>query len=174
MTSMIRVTDALEGYIAAEMDRQRAQAGTAGLVAREAKALDWADVISSGLKSEFVVPLVELLVTKRLGAKLPELEVEIALQSEKVGPEVSKSIANLVDAVIERSDSITDARRADFASRNAAPAFYTGVWEAGAAYSKGAIATHDGALWHCEGKNVTDRPGTSSNWKLMHKTKGRS
>ena len=47
---------------------------------------------------------------------------------------------------------------------------YCGVWEEGAAYGAGAMVTDRGALWFAQASSTTGRPGTSHDWKLMHKS----
>lgn len=46
---------------------------------------------------------------------------------------------------------------------------YRGIYDHGALYHEGDIATHGGTLWFCL-KETHDRPGTSS-WQLMVKTR---
>ena len=56
------------------------------------------------------------------------------------------------------------------ASPDVPPAVYRGIWKPGAEYPRGSMTTHDGCLWHAESDRVTDRPGKSPGWKLMHKS----
>jgi hypothetical protein len=50
------------------------------------------------------------------------------------------------------------------------PLTYCDVWRDGIRYTVGNMVTHKGALWHCRADKTTDRPGTSHDWKLMHKS----
>jgi hypothetical protein len=47
---------------------------------------------------------------------------------------------------------------------------YDGTWEADRAYRRGAVMTDRSALWHSQVEGASDRPGSSSAWKLMAKT----
>lgn len=47
---------------------------------------------------------------------------------------------------------------------------YAGVWEPGAAYSKGEVVTHNGTIWYCH-ETTKDRPGTSEAWQMMAKSR---
>lgn len=49
---------------------------------------------------------------------------------------------------------------------------YRGVYEEGIQYSAGDTATLGGALWYCRRTTIA-RPGASSDWQLMTKTKDR-
>ena len=48
-----------------------------------------------------------------------------------------------------------------------------GLWKMGKPYKPGALATFDGVLWIAQEPNSDVKPGTSSHWRLMHKTKGK-
>jgi hypothetical protein len=71
--------------------------------------------------------------------------------------------ANAVKAAGERA-----------ALNGAVPVTYWGVWKDGNEYRFGNMVTDAGCLWHCEAEKVTDRPGKSPNWKLMHKSHERA
>jgi len=46
---------------------------------------------------------------------------------------------------------------------------YRDVYDAAADYAQGDVVTDDGSLWLCKAATTTDRPGTSSAWKLICK-----
>lgn len=194
-TSAIRDANAIQGYIVEEIKRQLVQARTADFVARSDKALAWVDQISSDDR----VILIELLVQKRLGTQLPELEVEIALLTDKVGQELSRSIAGYIDAVIEGEE------RAQKAAAEATPSdtpetratetrtvletadgvavreivkgevaafhrtMHKGVWSESARYQQGQMVTRGGSMWSCQKDGATGRPGDSADWLLIVK-----
>ena len=46
---------------------------------------------------------------------------------------------------------------------------YKDVFDGGTTYDAGDVVTDDGSLWLCKAATTTDRPGTSSAWKLICK-----
>ena len=50
---------------------------------------------------------------------------------------------------------------------------YEGTWREDTEYSKGAMVTHAGSIWHCETTCQGDLPGRSNSWKLAVKSGGR-
>ena len=46
---------------------------------------------------------------------------------------------------------------------------YRDVYDAATDYTQGDVVTDDGSLWLCKASTTTDRPGTSSAWKLICK-----
>jgi hypothetical protein len=51
---------------------------------------------------------------------------------------------------------------------------YCGVWEPGAIYGAGTMVTDRGTLWFAQAESTSARPGASSDWKMMVKTKERA
>lgn len=49
------------------------------------------------------------------------------------------------------------------------PGGYVGVWDAAAAYVVNDTVTYDGSLWLAMCSSTTDRPGSSSAWRLIVK-----
>lgn len=48
---------------------------------------------------------------------------------------------------------------------------YEGVYEAGTAYTKGAVCTYRGTIWYCKESHATGAPGKpNSGWQMMVKT----
>lgn len=88
---------------------------------------------------------------------------------------VAKFGDSLMDALAEH---ISDLRKAVRELENRALLLeetalrYEGTWGTdGKSFTKGAIVTDKGTIWHCESaKPTTDRPGTSSDWKMMAKS----
>lgn len=52
---------------------------------------------------------------------------------------------------------------------------YEGTWGAdGKAFTRGAIVTDKGTIWHCQSRDITTaRPGTNADWKMMAKSNSR-
>lgn len=75
------------------------------------------------------------------------------------------------NAVQHVRDSFTQFRQAmrQLGITKGTPSIYLGVWKPGE-YSEGNTVTHNGVLWHCETNVTTDKPGTSSSWRMMHKS----
>jgi hypothetical protein len=47
---------------------------------------------------------------------------------------------------------------------------YRGIWSAAVNdYERGHLATHKGALWHCNKDGTNERPGSGEGWTLMSK-----
>lgn len=78
----------------------------------------------------------------------------------------------MADSIGKREATVNGNRAAAVETRatEAPPATYRGTWTADAEYRRGSMVTLNGVLWHAEKDRVTDRPGTSPDWKLMHKS----
>jgi len=46
---------------------------------------------------------------------------------------------------------------------------YKDVFDIAGTYARGDVVTDDGSLWLCKAETTSDRPGTSSAWKLICK-----
>ena len=49
---------------------------------------------------------------------------------------------------------------------------YKDVFVVGGTYAAGDLVTDDGAVWICKAETTTDRPGRSSAWRLIWKSRG--
>src|SRR5690606_29089333 len=50
--------------------------------------------------------------------------------------------------------------------------FYRGVYQDGTEYGEGSLVQHAGTAWVSTVEKATTKPGTSSEWRMLIKTKG--
>jgi hypothetical protein len=121
-----------------------------------------------------------LLAKHRSGTYAPEVRSRLmSVMNETraaIGNKTADAIVKYVDAALSASVATTAASPDHARERervtlpaDAHPAYDGGVWDHGATYSRGALVTDHGTLWSCQASETKDRPGTSSNWRLMVK-----
>lgn len=74
--------------------------------------------------------------------------------------------------IVQREATVRETRAATVQTRAGDAPWLTdgGVWQSGATHRRGAVVTHGGALWVAQVEGASDRPGSSSEWRLMAKT----
>jgi hypothetical protein len=84
----------------------------------------------------------------------------------KAGATLNELLRQTDGAVFTLTDRIEELEQRIAAQR------WRGVWSATTDdYVRGQTCTDRGALWHCTRDGTTDRPGESSDWVLMTKTR---
>jgi hypothetical protein len=85
-------------------------------------------------------------------------------------------VANALKQVIEAHVALK-AHVVELEQRNAeleaTAVRYEGIWDEQRDFHPNTMVTYGGNLWICEEVNSNVRPGTSDDWQLMQKTKGR-
>ena len=91
--------------------------------------------------------------------------------------DVSKMADAVLDAVdkplrsFPRTIKVLEQRIAELEAKS--PLQYEGTWREGKMYNRGAFATHQGGLWHCEDTNIDVRPGSGSPAWVLAVKRGR-
>jgi hypothetical protein len=98
---------------------------------------------------------------------------------EAIGKALGQLLADIVGPIedrlaeAERRCAETESKLAKTEARLAeVEAFgvrYCGVWQAAGSYRRGSLVTDGGSMWHCNGDDPHERPGTSSAWSLAVK-----
>ncbi len=91
--------------------------------------------------------------------------MNIKALAESVTQSIKSYVQAACDPLHERIRALEAAERREQRSMH-----YHGVWTAGDTYQPGAVVTDKGTIWYCH-QATADRPGSTTCWQLMAKSK---
>jgi hypothetical protein len=173
MTASATLQKVVEEYCIAATERRSALLNNRTSLVSPSEVLDLATRLEEAMGAD-VVDFADFIIDEKIKpgpSKLPEVErraLENARRSaaEAVEPSIATAIEHYVDASLRLSQRRSTAAE----DRGRAAAVDLGTWKEDARYSRGDMVTRNGLLWHCEVPDTNNKPGDSSDWKMMHKS----
>lgn len=178
MTRYSTVTGYLRSSIERELavlQRRPALVGADELARLGALAFDGPDGDVMQCAVDNIAQTAALQAAGALPATRAAEDADIASLAAGIPADLVQPLRGYADAhaalIVKREATVGGTRSAvTRATDSPPPAVYLGVWKADAEYERGHMVTLNGVLWHAEADRVTGRPGTSSSWRLMHKS----
>src|SRR5690606_22768262 len=109
---------------------------------------------------------------KAIQTQVKALALALTAAGKQSSNPVERKASATASLLRQLHDSIMDKVEHMIAEKMAGALFFRGTWSADGEYGPGSLCQHGGTVWVSTVEKATTKPGTSSEWRMLVKTKG--